>query len=212
MRVTTVATVVSFAALAVSLTACSGSTGGAASPDPLVARNATATATAPATASGTPTTLATAAAPPTSAKAPAAASFHAELTLQPDQNVALLTLENRGKTTITLNGSPKLRFLGADGSPLTFPIRNVDIPGPATSVTLKPGTTAFAGVKWTLGDKADSDAFVASSFEVTPPGTTGTANIDLIGLDGHTVQVPEFPIKSVEVGTLQPAAQGVLVF
>ncbi|MEU4672324.1 DUF4232 domain-containing protein [Amycolatopsis sp. NPDC023774] len=214
MRVTTVATVVSFAALAVSLTACSGSTGGAASPDPLVARNATASATAPVT---VPATTPATRAPSTSAKPPvqkatAAETFHAELTLQPDQNVALLTLENRGKTTVTLKGWPKLRFLGADGSPLDFPIHEVEIPGAAIPVTLKPGTTAFAGVKWTLGDKADSDAFVASNFEATPPGATGTTNIDLIGLDGQTVQVPQFPIKSVEVGTLQPAAQGVLVF
>ncbi|MEW2499785.1 DUF4232 domain-containing protein [Amycolatopsis sp. CA-161197] len=211
MRVTTVATVVSFAALAVSLTACSGSTGGSASPDSLVARNATASASAPATVAAPPQAPSTSAKPPVQ-KAASAETFHAELTLQPDQNVALLTLENRGKTTVTLKGWPKLRFLGADGSPLGFPIHDVEIPGAATAVTLKPGTTAFAGVKWTLGDKADPDAFVASNFEATPPGTTGTTNIDLIGLDGQTVQVPQFPIKSVEVGTLQPAAQGVLVF
>ncbi|QRP49518.1 DUF4232 domain-containing protein [Amycolatopsis sp. FDAARGOS 1241] len=216
MRVTTVATVVSFAALAVSLTACTGTTGGSASPDQLVARNATASASAPASAPATSATPTTTAKPPAhttkTAKTATAADFHAELTLQPDESVALLTLENRGKSTITVSGSPELRFLGGDGSPLDLPIRKVDIPGPPTGVTLKPGTAAFAGVKWTLGDKADPDALVANNFELTPPGATGTITVDLVGTDGQPVQVPQFPIKSVQVGTLQPARQGVLVF
>ncbi|MFI5606997.1 DUF4232 domain-containing protein [Amycolatopsis sp. NPDC051903] len=111
-----------------------------------------------------------------------------------------------------LSGSPELRFLGGDGSPLDLPIREVDIPGPPTGVTLKPGTAAFAGVQWTLGDKADPDALVANNFELTPPGTAGTITVDLIGTDGQKVPVPQFPIKSVRVGTLQPAPQSVLVF
>jgi hypothetical protein len=105
-----------------------------------------------------------------------------------------------------------MRFLGADNSPLDVPIKNVEIPGEGPSITLPPGTNAFAGVKWEIGDKADTATRVATGIEMTPPGGTGSTFVDVIGLDGQPAQYAEFPIRSVKVGTLQPAAQGVLVF
>lgn len=138
-------------------------------------------------------------------------SFHAELTIQ-DQGLGLLALENTGKDPVTIQGWPALQFLAADNSPLKVPTQNVDIPGAGPSITLRPGTNAFAGVKWETGDKASTDTFVATTLKLTPPHGTSATVVDVIGTDGKKVGYPEFDVTSVKVGTLQPSTQGVLVF
>ncbi|MEV6902414.1 DUF4232 domain-containing protein [Amycolatopsis sp. NPDC051372] len=138
-------------------------------------------------------------------------SFHAELTIQ-DQGLGLLALENTGKEPVTIQGWPTLQFLAADNSPLEVPTRNVDIPGAGPSITLRPGTNAFAGVKWETGDKGSTDTFVATTLKLTPPHGTSATVVDVIGTDGKKVGYPELDVTSVKVGTLQPSTQGVLVF
>jgi hypothetical protein len=63
-----------------------------------------------------------------------------------------------------------------------------------------------------VGDKADASTFVATSVRVTPPNGTGRTNVAIVGTDGHSGGYAEFDMKSVQVGTLQPSSQGVLVF
>ncbi|MEU4667189.1 DUF4232 domain-containing protein [Amycolatopsis sp. NPDC023774] len=138
-------------------------------------------------------------------------SFHAELTIQ-DQGLGLLALENTGKDPVTIQGWPALQFLAADNSPLKVPTQNVDIPGAGPSITLRPGTNAFAGVKWETGDKGSTDTFVATTLKLTPPHGTSATVVDVIGTDGKKAGYSEFDLTSVKVGTLQPSTQGVLVF
>jgi hypothetical protein len=119
-------------------------------------------------------------------------------------------LTNHGAQSVTIHGWPTLKFLGADNAPLAVPERKVEQPGPGPSITLAPGRTAFAGVKWVSGDKADASTFVATSVSLTPPSHTTAVNVHLIGIDGKSGGYHELALKSVEVGTLQPSSQGVV--
>ncbi|WP_326565797.1 DUF4232 domain-containing protein [Amycolatopsis rhabdoformis] len=187
----------------------------------LFALTACSSAPAPQAAAAPPQSPSAATAQPTNADKPASVvrqndnaaktSFHAELTIQ-DQGLGLLALENTGKTPVTIQGWPTLRFLAADNSPLKVPTQNVDIPGAGPSITLRPGTNAFAGVKWETGDKGSTDTFVSTTLELTPPHATTSTVVDVIGTDGKKVAYPELDLTSVKVGTLQPSTQGVLVF
>jgi hypothetical protein len=137
-----------------------------------------------------------------------AASFKADLTVQ-GEGSALLTLTNSGSQSVTIQGWPTLKFLGANNGALAVPEQKVEKPGAAPSITLAPGRTAFAGIKWVLGDKAETSTFVATSVTVAPPNHTAV-KANLIGTDGKVAGYLELPLKSVQVGTLQPSSQGVL--
>jgi hypothetical protein len=171
--------------------------------------SATTTATAPATS----TSNQVAAAPVTSNTKAAATSgqFTVDLTIQQD-GLGLLAITNGGKTKATIDGWPTVTFLNAANETLTVPVNKVNIPGAATAITLAPGESAFAGVKWTDGDKASTSTFVATTIKVTPPGSTTPLVANVIGTDGKKQSYYEFDITSVQVGTLQPSTQGVLVF
>lgn len=176
--------------------------------------NAASTATVSTTASTPATTTPNRAATPvtSSAKATATAGqFTVDLTIQQD-GLGLLAVQNAGKTKATLNGWPTLAFRNAANETVAVPVKNVKIPGAATPITLAPGENAFAGVKWTDGDKASTSTFVATTLEVTAPGATTPVVANVIGTDGKKQGYYEFDITSVQVGTLQPSTQGVLVF
>lgn len=171
--------------------------------------SATTTASAPTT--GTSNQVA--AAPVTSNTKAGATSgqFTVDLTIQQD-GLGLLSVANKGKTKATIDGWPTLTFLNAANETLSVPTKKVNIPGAATSITLAPGENAFAGVKWTDGDKANSSTFVATTLKVTAPGSTTPVVANVIGTNGKNQSYYEFDITSVQVGTLQPTTQGVLVF
>lgn len=171
----------------------------------------TATVTTTASAPATSTSNQVAAAPATSNSNASAAGFTVDLTIQQD-GLGLLSVQNNGTTKATIDGSPTLTFLNAANETLSVPVHNVNIPGAATSITLAPGENAFAGVKWTDGDKASVSTFVATTLKVTPPGSTAPVVANVIGTSGKKQTYYEFDITSVKVGTLQPTTQGVLVF
>lgn len=154
-----------------------------------------------------------AAAPVTSdTKATAAAGqFTVDLTIQQD-GLGLLSIVNNATTKTTINGWPTLTFLNAANESVAVPVKKVNIPGAPTSITLQPGGGAFAGVKWTNGDKGSDSTFVATTIEVTPPGSKTPVVANVIGTNGKKQTYYEFDITSVQVGTMQPSTEGVLVF
>ncbi|MGP4016847.1 DUF4232 domain-containing protein [Saccharopolyspora sp. 5N708] len=138
-----------------------------------------------------------------------ASDFAVDLNVQPDRpGVLLMAVTNNSRQSCALDGWVDLVATNMAGEPLTdIPTEKVEMPGAPVEINLDPGEAAFAGVHLELGDKADADTFVATGFTATPPGTAGSTNADIIGIgDG---QYTEFPIKSIQIGTLQPAAQGV---
>ena len=140
-----------------------------------------------------------------------ATSFTADLTIQ-QAGLGLLAVTNSGKHTVTIQGWPSLTFLNEANEPVSVPLRKVSVPGAGPAISLAPGRTVFAGVKWVTGDKGDPKTAVATSISLTPPGSSKAINVNLIGTNGKSGGYIEFDMTSVEVGTLQPATQGVLVF
>jgi uncharacterized protein DUF4232 len=168
----------------------------------------TATATAPTTTRPTTTTTAP---PTTSTDATTASAFRVDLTVQ-RSGLGLLAVTNAAKHPVAVQGWPTLRFYNSADESLAVPVRKVDIPGAGPKITIGPGETAFAGVRWTVGDKADPKTFVATSVRLTPPGGSQPVTVNVIGMDGQIAEFPEFDLTTAEIGTLQPSSQGVLVF
>jgi Protein of unknown function (DUF4232) len=150
---------------------------------------------------------------PTSARPvpPAVVAVRAELTMQGGA-LGLLTLTNAGKQAVTVQGWPAVKFLDAANGTLPVPVLRVAVPGAGPSIRLAPGRTAFAGVTWVPGDKAETTTYVATTVRLTPPGTAAPVVVSVIGTDGRVSGYPELDLKSVKVGTWQPASQGVLAF
>ncbi|MEU5691844.1 DUF4232 domain-containing protein [Actinosynnema sp. NPDC020468] len=157
-----------------------------------------------ATTTGRPTT--TAGQPSTATDA----AVRAELTMQGSDKpgVGLLTVTNDGSAPVTVRGWPRPTFTDLSGAPAEIPVEQVAVPGEGPSITLEPGRTAFAGVALSTGD----DGTAIDTMAVEVPGA-GTARVTFVGTDGRPVTDPSrLKVSGVRVGTLQPAAQGVLVF
>jgi hypothetical protein len=206
MRVRHILLPVATGSLLLGLAACGS--GSSASGSSSTTASATTTANAPVTS----THNQVAATQATGSTATAGANqYTVDLTVQQD-GLGLLSVTNSSKAKETINGWPTLSFLNAADEPLSVPVKNVKIPGAAMPITLAPGQTAFAGVKWTDGDKGSSSTFVATTLKVTPPGGSAPLVANVIGTNGKKQGYYEFDITSVQVGTLQPSTQGVLVF
>lgn len=122
----------------------------------------------------------------------------------------LVAVTNTAKQPCTVNGWLTLTLVNAADEPVEVPTKTVPEPGPAENVTIPPGTTAFAGIKWTPCDKADDSC-----------GVGNTIRYDLTrSAEGPAAQLDGFPaaeksgltMKSLLIGTFQPAAQGVVAW
>jgi hypothetical protein len=194
MRVRAIVVAGSALAMLVVVAACGGDTVASGPPTTPVARATT--AVSPAT---------------TTEPAVAPASFRADLTVQ-RSGLGLLALTNTGQRPVTVRGWPKVAFLNAANESVAVPTRQVDVPGAGPSITIGPGETAFAGLRWAVGDKGDATTFVATSLRLTAPGGATSTTVNIIGEDGQTGGYTEFDLTSAQIGTLQPSSQGVLVF
>ncbi len=141
----------------------------------------------------------------------AVVSVRAELNMQGGA-LGLLALTNTGKQSVTVQGWPAMKFLDAANGTLSVPVQRVAVPGAGPSIRLARGRTAFAGVTWVVGDKAETDTYVATTVRLTPPGAGAPVVVRVVGTDGRVSGYPELDLKSVKVGTWQPASQGVLAF
>ncbi|MFD9125474.1 DUF4232 domain-containing protein, partial [Kitasatospora sp. NPDC059571] len=178
---------------------------------------------APARAAGAPRAAAPAPAGAAtgSAKASAAApsgsdrcrttELKADVQLQGTPGSAMVMLTNRGDRTCTVKGYLGYGGLLADNSRSDVATTRVPQPGAPVTVTLKPGTTAFSGLKWTLCDKADASCQVLAGVVVTPPDETTQLTATVYGTDAKTVLQLPVAKAGFTVGTLQPSSQGVLL-
>jgi hypothetical protein len=213
--------------LAAAITGCSSPAGAPAGPGASGPATAAATAASVAPAASqvppapaapskaaTPTGGKPAAGKPAGTKACDAASLHASLTMQSDfaqgaPQVAMLGLENTSKTTCTLSGWATVRLTNAANEMVAVPTTKVAEPGPSTSFALPPGTTGFAGIKWTACDKASDSCPTGNSLQVLAPNGQPVAT-----------ELAEFPsgessnltMSKLQVGTLQPSHQGVVAW
>jgi uncharacterized protein DUF4232 len=140
-----------------------------------------------------------------------AAPLTAEFSVQ-RADVAMITLTNNGNKPVTVRGWPELRFTNAHGDTLTVPVEKVEVPAPATAITVAPGSSIFAPVAWASGDKADLDTFVADGVAVVPPGAGTAVTTTVTAMDGSAPGYYEFRLKSVRIGTFQDSTHNILSF
>ncbi|WP_157537954.1 DUF4232 domain-containing protein [Kitasatospora azatica] len=138
--------------------------------------------------------------------------LRADIQLQPDHpGSAMVLLTNKGSRTCTVHGYLGYGGLLADNSPVVVATNRVAHPGAPVEVSLKPGTTAFSGLKWASCDKADPKCQVLAGVSVTPPDETTQLTATVLGIDGKPLQQP-LPVSPAgfTVGSLQPSNQGVV--
>ncbi|GAA4853717.1 DUF4232 domain-containing protein [Saccharopolyspora rosea] len=141
--------------------------------------------------------------------------FKVDFNVQPQQPGGfLVAVTNKSDQPCTVNGWMKVKGTDMKGDSVDLPVHDVPVPGAPTDVTIKPGETAFAGMKVETGSKADPNTKVVSGLEAQLPGIPGEPNSTIVPDDGKTWQEqpdPTIPVKSVELGTLQPTPQGALL-
>ncbi len=122
--------------------------------------------------------------------------------------MAILT--HKGSRTCTVKGYLNYRGLLADNSAVAVPTKHEAHPGAPVHITLKPGTSAFSGLKWTSCDKADASCKVLAGVQVTPPEEAAHLTATVLGTDGKAL--PQLAVSSAGfiAGSLQPASQGVV--
>lgn len=143
------------------------------------------------------------------------ADTSATVTFQPDLSqgdtrLGLVTLLNKSKNNCTVNGRAAISLTNAAGDVVKVPTKNVNEPGKAVPITLRPGTNAFEGIKWTACDKGDETCGVGNSLSFNLDAST----------DGPAAKLDGFPsgeasaitMKSLQIGTLQPSRQGVVAW
>jgi hypothetical protein len=127
-----------------------------------------------------------------------------------DRRSGLVSVENTSDHTCKVRGHFAIAPVNAAGETIDVPQELVDQPGKAVTINLKPRTGAFAGIKWTVSDKADSDCRAGNSLKY---------NLQSSGA-GKFAELEEFPapeknaitMKSLQIGTFQPSNQGVVAW
>ncbi|WP_344640373.1 DUF4232 domain-containing protein [Kitasatospora cystarginea] len=139
------------------------------------------------------------------------ADLKADVQLQPDHpGSAMVMLTNKSTRTCTVHGYLGYGGLLADNSPVVTGSSRVAHPGQPIEVSLKPGVSAFSGLKWTSCDKADPTCKVLAGITITPPDETTQLNANLLGVDGKPVLQLTVSPSGFTVGSLQPVSQGVV--
>jgi hypothetical protein len=119
----------------------------------------------------------------------------------------MVVVTNAGRKNCTVKGWLTITLYNAADEPVDVPTEKVNEPGPAETVEIKAGGSAFAGIKWTRCDKADADCAVGNTIRWTPESSG----------KGVVAELESFPaaeksgitMKALKVGTLQPSNQGV---
>ncbi|GAB2581357.1 hypothetical protein Aab01nite_58400 [Paractinoplanes abujensis] len=137
-----------------------------------------------------------------------------EITLQPAREDGaqrgLVAVTNKSDSDCGVNGRAAISLRNAAGEVVDVPVKNVNQPGAAVPTMLKAGSSAFQGIKWVPCDKGDAGC-----------GTGNTLSFNLqASTDGPAAKLIDFPapeqsaitMTSLQVGTLQPATQGVVAW
>lgn len=122
----------------------------------------------------------------------------------------LVTLTNKTSKTCTVDGWAAISLVNAADEVAPVKTSRVNQPGKPVRSTLKPGRSAWAGIKWTACDKADNSCAAGNTLRFNLEAST----------DGDVAQLEGFPdpaksditMKSLQIGSLQPSNQGVVAW
>jgi hypothetical protein len=141
-----------------------------------------------------------------------ATHLKADINMQ-DAESALVALTNKGNRTCTVNGYLSYSGLGADNKPINVSTRRVPYPGPPMLTNIKPGETAFSGLKWTTCNKADVKCKVLFGVTVTLPEDKARITATVFGADGKPAEDAALNVGAdgFTTGSIQPSNQSVLL-
>lgn len=138
-----------------------------------------------------------------------------EVTFQPQavrgqHRSGLVTVTNASDHTCKVRGHFAMLLVNAADEPVDVSRKGVDKPGKAITVTVEPGRSAFAGIKWTVCDKTASDCGVGNRMRFNLQNSTDDRAAELI--DFPAADKNALAMSSLQIGTLQPSSQGVVAW
>jgi hypothetical protein len=116
---------------------------------------------------------------------------------------SMLMLTNKSSRTCTVYGWAGLGLQDAAGQSIPATTVRKAYPGAATKIALKPGRTAFFGMKWTAGPQCT----LAGGMVLTPPNETTQLTVNMQGF-GSSERLRVCG-RQITIGSLQPSNQGV---
>jgi predicted Ser/Thr protein kinase len=122
----------------------------------------------------------------------------------------LVNVVNKSRTSCRVDGRAFFRLYNAADERVDVPTTSVSEPDPAIDITLRAGAGAFEGIKWQACDIGDGDC---------PTGNTIRGSL-VSSADGVVADLDGFPapedsritMSSLQLGTLQPSAEGVVAW
>ncbi|GAB1645987.1 DUF4232 domain-containing protein [Krasilnikovia sp. MM14-A1259] len=122
----------------------------------------------------------------------------------------LVTLTNTSHRACKVEGRAAISLTNAADEVVDAAVENVDEPGKATPIVLKPGRTAFEGIKWTVCDKSDEHCAVGNGMKFNLEASTDGLNAKLEGFPA--AEKSNITMRAMSIGTLQPSTQGVVAW
>jgi hypothetical protein len=127
-----------------------------------------------------------------------------------DHRSGLVTVTNSSDHTCKVRGHFAIAPINPANETIDIPQELVNQPGKPVTVNLKPGTSAFAGIKWTVCDKADSDCRAGNSMRYNLQSSGKGKVAELEGFP--PAEANAITMSSLQIGTLQPSRQGVVAW
>ncbi|GIE36923.1 hypothetical protein Ait01nite_099680 [Actinoplanes italicus] len=119
----------------------------------------------------------------------------------------MVVVTNTGAKNCTVKGWMTIALHNAADEAVDVPTEKVNEPGPADTVEIKAGGSAFAGIKWTQCGKADASCAVGNTIRWSLDGSGKGAVAELEGFPA--AEKSGITMKALKVGTFQPSNQGV---
>ena len=127
-----------------------------------------------------------------------------------DSRMALVQLTNASSRTCNVGGWPVIKLVNVTDEVVTVPTQDVAEPGASVPADLALGTGAFAGIKWTICDKAAADCPTGNTIKV---GLAKGGPLATAALEGFpNPEQSGITFKSLQVGTMQPSYQGMVAW
>jgi len=133
-----------------------------------------------------------------------------DLALRPEKpGLALLTATNSGSSSLTVVGWPRLSFTTTAGEPAEVVVEQVPLPQEPRPIELRPGQTAFAGVRLLVDDRIRTAAIGSV---VAQLDGTEEVTVNIISTTGEPLtNTGRLKARDARIGTLQPTPEDVLV-
>jgi hypothetical protein len=123
--------------------------------------------------------------------------------------MAMVMVTNRAAHACVVDGWAAISLVNQANEVVPVHTAEVRQPGAPVKITLKPGTTAWAGIKWTACDKGDVSCGVGDALRFNLQSSiSGYAHLD--GFPDPAAS--DITMKNLRIGSLQPIRIGVVAW